>query len=76
MVMAVVSDEVAVIDDPPGRLWLRPDPAALEEEGGAHARVAKGIQDALGVAGWAERAVGMLGIEGERDPGAIPTHAW
>src|SRR6476469_7564608 len=65
--MGVVSDEVTCRADPAGDVRVGGRPAALQEERGARRLSLEDVQDPLRD-GSAGRAIGMLGVEGERHP--------
>ena len=67
MVEGVVPDEVAARGDVAGQLRERLDPPTLQEERGLDVLFIEHVEHALGPAG-AVRAIGMLGVEGQRDP--------
>jgi hypothetical protein len=65
VVVGVASHQVPVRDSP-GQVGMGLRPTALEEEGGRHLLALQDLHDLRG-APVAGRAVGMFGVEGERD---------
>src|SRR5918992_1484027 len=70
MVEGVVPHQVPVVHDAPSQRRLRLDPAALDEEGGAHAAIGKHLHHRAR-AGDVVSAVRVLRVEGERNPQAV-----
>src|SRR6478609_4128162 len=65
--MRMVADEVTRPGDPAGDIGVGGRPAALQEERGARRLSLEDVQDPLRN-GSTRRAIGMLGVEGERHP--------
>src|SRR4051812_25459369 len=63
----MVADEVPRGDEPPGHVGIRLHPAALDEERRRDPAVAEDVDDPVRHPR-RSRAVGMLRVEGERDP--------
>ena len=70
MVVGVVTHEMAVVVDSTGRRGIGLGPAALDEERRADVGRSERVEQALGVAA-VGRPIGMLGIEGQRDPETV-----
>jgi hypothetical protein len=62
----VAADEVAAPGDPPGRVRVRLDPAALEEEGRPDVTPLELVEQPL-LEPRLGRPVGMFGVEGQGD---------
>ena len=70
MVEGVIPDQVPIGGDSPRHVGEGLDPATLQEERGADVQAAELVEDPGGVVA-VVRAIGVLGVEGQRDPRPI-----